>query len=119
MESYIDTATSRTLTEEEEANNPETPSGAEYTFELMTGNEGSITIVEPLLKEEVGARQRAESEFLKNGYSNIPLSFKTWRTDFSLNQILLIKGLRFKVTSINIESTKGHTYADLGVLRYE
>jgi len=90
-----------------------------FTFELATGNEGIKVIVEPLLKTIEVAEQRARYEFMNNGYSKKPITFKTWRTDININDIISVRGLKFKVTSVNIVTNETKIETTISGVRYE
>ncbi len=77
-----------------------------YHFELGNGNEGKKTVIEPMLRERDAAQQRAIQEFLDNGFPKKYVDADTWRTDLLLNEILVIKGIKYKVISIDINSDK-------------
>jgi len=90
-----------------------------FIFELATGNEGVKTIVNPLLSTEDVAEQRARYEFMENGYEKKYITFDTYRTDLIVNNIILVKGLKYKVTDISISSNKTKMKTTVKGVRYE
>ena len=117
MSDYIAEALSSTMSDEELAD--EGGDGFSFVFELGTGNIGIKTITELLLNTEAKAYERARSEFLKNGYRKNIIAFRTWRTDFSLNQIIFVEGLRYKITKLSIKSDVKSTITSVTGARYE
>jgi len=90
-----------------------------YKFELTNGNIGEMNIEEELIDSEAIARERAMSEFLKNGYKKRQNSFKTYRTDIKLNSVIKIEGVGYVVKSIKYDWDAVKCIATVTGVRYE
>jgi len=90
-----------------------------WKYQLDNGNTGKMVISDPLLDTEPRARERAMSEFLKNGYALIVISFKTYRTDLVLDETINVGGVLYliKRMSYNIDAIKIVT--TIKAVRYE
>ena len=90
-----------------------------WSFEILNGNTGTMTITDPLLDTEQRAEQRAMSEFLKNSYANNGFTFRTYRTDIELNDTLNIAGVPYLVKSVSYAADSKKITANVKVLRYD
>ncbi len=90
-----------------------------FVFEIDNGNTGVRTVIEPLLRTEELAEQRAKREFMSDGYSHKFVQFDTWRTDLKLNDIISTKGQKFKITRIFISSGSSRVVTTIRGERYE
>ena len=68
-----------------------------WRFQLDNGNTGEMSVNDPLLDTEERAKERAMSEFLKNGYAQNVITFQTYRTDLKLNDTINIYGIMYLV----------------------
>ena len=109
------TATSETITPEEEAKiDP-----IVHKFELGTGNTESLTVTEPLLDTFDRAFERAESEFVKNGYRRREISFNTYLTNLVKNQLITVYGMIFIVKSLTTKINSASIVTTVKAVRYE
>jgi len=75
-------------------------------------NVGTMAISDPLLDTLAAATERASSEFLKNSYSSVDISFVIDKSDLALNDeisidnvVYLVKGISISVNNIRALST--------------
>ena len=90
-----------------------------FRYELATGNTGEKKVVEPLLNTEAKGKERARREFLDNGYRKRNVTLNTHRSDLKLNDIIVVKGLKYKIISIDISSDVAKVVFSIKGLRYE
>ena len=90
-----------------------------FVFELEGGGDGIRKINEPLLKTQTLAELRAKREFLKSGYTQRICTFKTYRSDIKLNDIISVKGLKYKVVQVQISSDDKKVIFSIKGVRYE
>ena len=90
-----------------------------WRFEIDRPNTGEMTIIDPLLDGEARAKQRAESEFLKNAYISKVIQFRTYRTDLELNQIVNIAGVPFLIKNLSFVEETDKIVATVTAKRYE
>jgi len=83
-----------------------------WSFQILNGNTGEMSISDPLIDSESIAEERAMSEFLKNAYAVHDISFSTYRTDLALNDVVniasipyLIKGISTSIDGTSMVST--------------
>ena len=90
-----------------------------WRFNLANGNTGTLTVSDVLLDTEESARERALSEFLRNGYQLKVVRFSTYRTDFKKNSTIKIQGLNYLVKDIAIAVIDKSLVAKVRAVRYE
>ena len=91
----------------------------QWRFNLANGNTGALTITDVLLDTEEAAKERALSEFLKNGHQLKELKFSTYRTDFKKNDTVNIRGLNYLVKGITTLVTEKSVVSNVRVVRYD
>lgn len=94
-------------------------SGDQWIFKLKGGGDGVLHVSDPLLSTEALSQERAESEFLKNGYTKRTCSFSTYRTDLLINDEIKVRGLNWLVKHIRTTITKSSVVATVTAVRYE
>ncbi|MFA6691657.1 MAG: hypothetical protein WCR98_06740 [Saccharofermentanales bacterium] len=91
----------------------------EWNFALSNGETAVQSITDRLINTAAAAEARAKSEFLKNGYRNKWVTFKTYRTDLSINQIINVRGLPYLVKDIQIMIDPVKIVSQIKAVRYE
>lgn len=91
----------------------------EWKFKITNGNTGEMTVSDPLLDTETAASERAKSEFLKNSYKLIEIRFTTYRTDFTKNMVINVKGLPYLVKGIGTTIDGTTLKTTIRAVRYE
>jgi len=90
-----------------------------WKYQLDNGNTGKMVISDPLLDTEPRARERAMSEFLKNGYTLIVINFKTYRTDLLLNETINVGGVLYLVKRLSYDIDPLKLVTTVKAVRYE
>lgn len=90
----------------------------EKRFQIANGNTEELTISDPLLDYDEAAEERAKSEFLKNSYELREVRFKTYRTDFFINQTIRVGGLPYLVKGIAIGIDSKKITSSIRAVRY-
>lgn len=90
-----------------------------YVFKLVTPNTNTKVIKHPLLRTHSLANERAMSEFLQFGYAEIAVTFTTWVSSFKLNDVVMLKGLKYKIVSITSNTNASSTMFNIKGVRYE
>ena len=108
--------TSETITEDYKA--AEVPLN-EWKFNITNGNTGTVIISDPLLDTVAAATERAKSEFLKNSYKVREIRFTTYRTDFTKNMTINVKGLPYLVKGITTAVDSKSVKTNIRAVRYE
>lgn len=91
----------------------------QWSFSIDNGNIGEMSIVDPLLDTEARAEERANSEFLKNGYTPTQITFQTYLTNLLLNQIIIVGGTAYMIKTISIMTDKVKTVNTITAVRYD
>lgn len=91
----------------------------EFSFSVLTGNDGISHIQDELLDTEAAAEQRATAEFLKNGYRQKSVKFETYRTDLKINQEINVRGLWYKIKEMSIKFGSIAGTVTITAVRYE
>ena len=91
----------------------------EWKFNITNGNTGEVTIIDPLLDTYALALERAKSEFLKKSYRLKEVKFNTYRTDFTKNMTINVRGLPYLVKSITTTIDKTTLKTTIKGVRYE
>lgn len=110
------TVTSQTITEDYKAE--ETPL-LEWKFQIDNGNIGEMTISDVLLETESLANERANSEFLKNSHKLNEVTFTTYLTNLSKNQIINVYGIPYLVKSLNVVVNETSIKTKVRAVRYD
>lgn len=92
---------------------------SEWKFKITNGNEGEMTISDPLLDTQAAALERARSEFIDNSYKLREVRFSTYRTDFTKNMVINVKGLPYLVKSISTSIDEVAIKTTVRAVRYE
>ena len=119
MSEYKAEAVSSKMTDEEINDGTIEAVGFYFPFVLGTGNLCIKVINEPLLNTEEKAYERARSEFLQNGYQKHVVTFRTWRTDLTMNMLISVYGIKYKVVKTSIASDVKSTICTVTGVRYE
>ncbi len=90
-----------------------------WKFELECNNEGEMTVSDPLINTEERARERADSEFLKNSYSSNSITFSTYLDDINQNDVINIGGLPFLVKNITVGIDSKKEVFNITAVRYD
>ncbi len=90
-----------------------------WQFEIRNGNEGVMSITDPLLDTEARAEERAMSEFLKNSFAHNPVNFSTYVTTHILNKIIKVGGLNYLVKGLTISIDKVKVVVKVQGVRYD
>lgn len=88
-------------------------------FQLENGQIGAMAITDIFINSSTVAQERAKSEFLKNGYKSRWVDLRTYRTDFDLNDVIIVRGLPYLIKSISTVSTSVSTMSNIRGVRYE
>ena len=67
-----------------------------------TGLSGTISITSEFLDTDARASARALAEFVEGSFSVRSCSFQTYLTDIKVGDIVSVRGLSYKVTSVGI-----------------
>lgn len=108
--------TSTTLTDEEKFS---VVPLLEWKYQIPNGRDAEMTVSDPLLDNETVAEERARSEILKNAYKMREVTFETWRTDFTKNEVIIVRGLPYIVKGITVSIQKVITKTQIRAIRYE
>jgi hypothetical protein len=91
----------------------------EWRFQITNGNEGEMTVSDPLLDNITAATERANSEFLRNSYKLREIRFTTYRTDFTKNMVINVRGLPYLVKGISTAIDGTSIKTTIRAVRYE
>ena len=91
----------------------------EYVFVLDGGKSGTMTIVDESLSDQTAAELRARSEFLDNGYKKRFISFSTYNTSLSVNDIIMVNGLKYKIVELTYDADNISSTVSVRGVRYE
>ena len=95
------------------------PSEQFWTFDIDLPNTGEMNVSDPLLDTIERAEERVRSEFLKNAYVPNAMSFRTYRTDLKLNDIINVGGMPYIVSSMSFSINDRSIVTTVNALRYE
>lgn len=90
-----------------------------WIFKLDDGGPKKITIVNALFENEAQAEQRAKSEFLEKGHKIKRVSFRTWRTDLRVGDIVNAGGLNYRIERVESFWSDGEIGSEIEGKRYE
>jgi len=95
------------------------PTGNVWRFRLENGNTSEMSVSDPLLDTEARARERAKSEFLKNGYAKNVITFKTHRTNIKMNDAIKLGGIVYLVKGISASIDSTSIISTIKAVRYD